>query len=65
MNLVVQQVNSIITSVRLANNNIPDEALSALVQVVSTKPQIVDLDLSGNKIGTSTCRMLASWLGKR
>eukprot|EP00955_Chlamydomonas_euryale_P041401 351965-Chlamydomonas_euryale.AAC.25 len=59
------QANSVITSVRLTNNNIPDEGLLQIVKIVSSKPHIVELDLSGNKIGSSTCKALAEWLGKR
>ncbi|KAG1657276.1 hypothetical protein FOA52_005470 [Chlamydomonas sp. UWO 241] len=59
------KVNSIITSVRLTNNNIPDEGLAALVECVATRPHVIDLDASGNKIGSATARALSVWLGQR
>ncbi len=55
------QVNSMITSVRLPYNNIPDEGICALIECLS-KSLVTDLNISGNKIGHAGCEALANLL---
>jgi hypothetical protein len=52
------QVNSIITSVRLTHNNIPDEGLAALVECVAARPHVIDLDLRWVLHGVAWCCMV-------
>ncbi len=58
-------VNSSVSVLRLMHNNIPDEGLAQLIGCVATRPNLRELNISGNKMGGAACKALALLLGAR
>ena len=54
-----------ITTVRLPNNNIPDEGIEALVNCIASRPLINELNISGNKMGAAGAKALVEILSTR
>ena len=54
-----------LTTVRLPNNNIPDEGVEALVSCIAERPMITELNISGNRIGAAGCKALVQLLSTR
>lgn len=61
----VFQINSMVTTLRLTNNNIPDEGLVALADCIMARPNITELNVSGNRAGAAGCKALAEVLQSR
>lgn len=58
------QVNSMVTTVRLPNNNIPDEGVEALIACIAGRPTVSELDISGNRMGPKGCKALVDMLDR-
>jgi|MesohylFT_1024984.scaffolds.fasta_scaffold1232386_1 Ran GTPase-activating protein (RanGAP) involved in mRNA processing and transport len=54
-----------VSTVRLPNNNIPDEGVEALVRCIAGCPTITELNISGNRMGPKGCKALMDVLGTR
>lgn len=54
-----------ITTVRLPHNSIPDEGVAALVGCIAARPLITELNVSGNRMGSTGCKALVDMLGTR
>ena len=54
-----------LTTIRLPNNNIPDDGVAALVSCVAERPLITELNISGNRMGAAGCKALVKMLGNR
>ena len=53
-----------ITTLRLTNNNITDEGIVALVGCVAQRPNITELNVSGNRMAAAGCRALTELLAE-
>ena len=56
--------NTMVTTLRLMDNNIDDSSLTVLIRSLASKPSITELNISGNKIGSNGCQALAEILEK-
>jgi hypothetical protein len=51
-----------ITSVNIADNNLTDTSLTLIINAIASRPSITELNISRNKVGSSTARALGNYL---
>jgi hypothetical protein len=51
-----------ITSVNIADNNLTDTSLTLIINAIAHRPSITELNISRNKVGSSTARALGNYL---
>lgn len=51
-----------LTAVNIADNNLTDSSLKLLIETISQKPSITELNISRNKVGSETAQALGKYL---